>query len=168
MYGMYRVDEATCTGCGECVEACPTEAIALMDGRAHIDDAACIDCRSCADACPQGAIAMVGAAEPAYAATVPGISGPALVPAIVPSAAATLLPRPEAEHPPVEPRHSRIWPLVGGALIWAARELLPEVIAAWRASRSGTLQPASRRSTTVGLAAVAHRRAGRRHRWGRA
>lgn len=163
---MFRIDETICTGCGDCVEVCPAGAIAL-NGRAHIDQAACVDCGSCADACPQGAIVTVSAAELAHAATAPGTSRPGLVPAVVPAAAATLLPRPQVEHLPIVPRHSRIWPLIGGALTWAARELLPEVIAAWQASRSGALQPASRQSTISGLAAAAHRRAGRRHRWGR-
>ena len=49
---MYRVDEATCTGCGDCVEACPAGAIALVEGRARIDDATCAECGSCADVCP--------------------------------------------------------------------------------------------------------------------
>ncbi len=91
-----------------------------------------------------------------------------IVPAVIPSGAATLLPQPEVEQLPVELRRSRIWPMVGGALIWAARELLPEVIAAWRASRAGTGQPASRKSTTIGLTVATRRRASHRHRWGRA
>jgi NAD-dependent dihydropyrimidine dehydrogenase PreA subunit len=165
---MYRVDEATCTGCGDCAEACPAGAISLIDGRAQIDDAACADCGSCADACPQGAILIADAASLAYAAIGPGTSIPAAVPGVASVDAGSLAHRPEVEVLPAEPRRSRLWPMVGGALAWAARELLPEVIAAWRTPRAGDLQPISRNSTTFGLAAFTHRRTGHRHRWGRA
>ena len=162
---MYRVNEATCTGCGDCVAACPPGAIALAAGRATIDEARCADCGSCADACPQGAIVIADAAISS------GASMSAVVPA-VPAAASveaiSLARRPEIEVLPATSRRSRLWPAVGGALVWAARELLPEVIAAWRTPRAVELQPTSRNSTTFGLAAFTHRRTGHRHRWGRA
>ena len=59
---MYRVDEAHCTGCGECVEACAVGAIAMVDGRPAIDPAIWAECGSCAEACPQGAIVMASSA----------------------------------------------------------------------------------------------------------
>ena len=40
---MYQVNETACTGCGDCVEACPAGAIALVAGRARIDDATCAE-----------------------------------------------------------------------------------------------------------------------------
>jgi Fe-S-cluster-containing hydrogenase component 2 len=49
------VDSDSCTGCGACVEVCPVEAIALVDGKAHIDEETCIGCGACADECPQNA-----------------------------------------------------------------------------------------------------------------
>jgi len=165
---MYRVDEAICTGCGDCVKACPAEAIALADGRARIDDAICTDCGSCADACPQGAIVMVDAANSANVAIRPGARMPAVGPVATSAEAANLAYRPEVEVLPARPRHSRIWPVIGGALVWAARELLPEVIAAWQASRTADSPPASREPATFGVVMRTHRGTGRRHRWGRA
>ncbi|MGB9722794.1 MAG: ATP-binding protein [Chloroflexia bacterium] len=51
--------EERCTGCGDCVEACPTGALELRGRRAVL--ARPEDCRYCADCetiCPQGAIAL--------------------------------------------------------------------------------------------------------------
>ncbi len=53
------IDDQLCTGCGSCVEACPTEAIALANGKAHVDEALCRGCEVCIDACPEGAIQPV-------------------------------------------------------------------------------------------------------------
>ena len=164
---MYRVDEATCTGCGDCVEACPAGAISLVDGRARIDDATCADCGSCADACPQGAIVMADAASPAYAAIVPGTSIPAIVPAVASVEAGSLAHQPEVEVLPAEPRRSRLWPMVGGALVWAVRELLPEIVDSWRASRAEVSQPISFRPDVFNRRTSANRQSGHRHRWGR-
>ena len=51
------VDKETCTGCENCVEACPVDAIAMEDGIAVVSDA-CIDCGQCVDECPVDAIEM--------------------------------------------------------------------------------------------------------------
>ncbi len=176
MYQLYRVDEALCTGCGACVDACPAEAIALVDGRARIDDAACIDCGSCAGACPQGAIMLADAAGPAYPVIQPQASLTVVAPVKTSTEVASLVHRPNVEAPvlsevarlPAEPQRSRFWPLIGGALTWAARELLPEVLAAWRTSRAGVVRPISSKSVASGQVASKQLRAGRRHRWGRA
>ena len=53
------VDVARCTGCGACVEQCPTGAIALVGGRARVDEALCKGCGVCIEACPEGAIQPV-------------------------------------------------------------------------------------------------------------
>jgi Fe-S-cluster-containing hydrogenase component 2 len=168
---MYRVDEATCTGCGDCVDACPAGAMALVNGRAHLDQAVRADCGSCANACPQGAIAMVSALNPAYAAIQPRENLAAVAPLAASVKAESLTHRPEVEMlSAAQPRsiwRRSFWPALGSALVWASRELLPEVIAAWRASRAVILPSASYRPTTFGLAAPVHRRTGHRHRWGR-
>ena len=45
-----------CIGCGDCVEACPVDAIVMEDVVAVIDMRDCIRCGTCHDACPQGAV----------------------------------------------------------------------------------------------------------------
>jgi len=45
-----------CTGCGECVQNCPNDAISLFRGQARIDNDRCDSCLVCRDVCPQGAI----------------------------------------------------------------------------------------------------------------
>ena len=49
-------DPGTCAGCGECVEACPADAIELEQRRLHFDYDACIRCYCCQEICPRGAI----------------------------------------------------------------------------------------------------------------
>lgn len=51
-----KIDQEKCTGCGECVDACPTEAISLVDDKAVIDADSCGECMSCIDVCPAEAI----------------------------------------------------------------------------------------------------------------
>ena len=50
------VNEEMCTGCGTCVDECPTGAVSLKEGKAAIDDAECIRCGKCHDACPEEAV----------------------------------------------------------------------------------------------------------------
>jgi Fe-S-cluster-containing hydrogenase component 2 len=53
-----KVDKEKCTGCESCVEACPSDAISMQDGKAVVDAEACIDCAVCVDECPVGAITV--------------------------------------------------------------------------------------------------------------
>ena len=48
-----EIDENTCTGCGTCVEKCPTEAIYLIDNISNIDKSKCIGCGVCVALCPE-------------------------------------------------------------------------------------------------------------------
>ena len=51
------IDQERCTGCGDCVEACPQEAVALVEGKASIvEPDACDYCTECEPVCPQEAI----------------------------------------------------------------------------------------------------------------
>jgi len=61
-----RIEMERCTLCGSCVEACPVEAISMVDGRVEISQD-CIDCRSCpaAQSCTSGAIETSPAASDA-------------------------------------------------------------------------------------------------------
>lgn len=53
----YLVDPSVCTGCGECLDSCPEEAIEGEDGFIHmIDEKLCVKCGKCVPACPEGAI----------------------------------------------------------------------------------------------------------------
>jgi len=67
---MMQVDLEKCTGCGGCLEACPSEAISMVDERAAIDNDTCLSCGVCADACPEGAISEVRLPVPVTAAAI--------------------------------------------------------------------------------------------------
>ena len=50
------VDKEKCTGCAECVNQCPNDAISLVDNKAMINPTQCRNCRICEDVCPVNAI----------------------------------------------------------------------------------------------------------------
>lgn len=50
------VDKHECVGCKDCVEACPVQAIEIVEEKAEIADTLCIDCKACVKTCPQSAI----------------------------------------------------------------------------------------------------------------
>lgn len=50
-----KVNEEECTGCESCVDACPIEAIEMVDGIAKIKDN-CNSCNACIEACPEEVI----------------------------------------------------------------------------------------------------------------
>jgi heterodisulfide reductase subunit A2 len=54
------VDAEACTGCGDCVGACPFAAIALSEGAAVVDGAGCKGCGACTPVCPEDAIDLLG------------------------------------------------------------------------------------------------------------
>lgn len=54
--GLPILDSGRCEeGCRECVEACPTGALA-MDGKLALDLGKCLFCTDCVSACPSGAV----------------------------------------------------------------------------------------------------------------
>jgi len=50
------IDQEKCTACEECVEACPVEAISMVNGKAKINPDECTECGTCLDVCPADAI----------------------------------------------------------------------------------------------------------------
>ena len=62
-----QIDENKCTGCGTCINACPTQAITVSDNLATIDQDLCVECANCAAVCTAGAIsgAVPALKEPA-------------------------------------------------------------------------------------------------------
>jgi glycyl-radical enzyme activating protein len=53
-------DADKCTGCGECVAACPESALTLANGKAQLNRALCTDCGKCVPVCPSGALFLYG------------------------------------------------------------------------------------------------------------
>ncbi len=53
-----KVNTEECTGCGICVDECPSTAIELKNEKATVDDGECTDCGTCMDACPNSAITV--------------------------------------------------------------------------------------------------------------
>ncbi len=56
---MLEVDVTRCTGCGDCAEACPFNAIVLINAKAKIEQSMCRLCNQCIAVCPEGAIGIV-------------------------------------------------------------------------------------------------------------
>jgi len=58
-YHLSMIDEDACTGCGICLEWCPTDAIVLSEEELAVrDENACFGCGVCARFCPEEAISL--------------------------------------------------------------------------------------------------------------
>lgn len=56
---MPQIDPNVCTGCAQCVVACPTHALGSRQGKAVLlHPEACTYCSVCEDVCPVGAIEL--------------------------------------------------------------------------------------------------------------
>ncbi|MEN6341665.1 MAG: 4Fe-4S binding protein [Methanospirillum sp.] len=54
------IDEARCTGCGQCIPDCPEGALQVIDGKARlVSDLFCDGLGACIGTCPEGAIEVV-------------------------------------------------------------------------------------------------------------
>jgi ferredoxin len=51
------INKAKCTGCGDCVDVCPVEALSVENEKAVVNDE-CIDCGACVNVCPSEAISL--------------------------------------------------------------------------------------------------------------
>jgi len=66
-----RLDADRCTGCGRCLDVCPSGVLALEGGTITLRRDGCFGCDHCAAVCPAGAIAIEPAGtEPVALATV--------------------------------------------------------------------------------------------------
>jgi ferredoxin len=135
------VNTERCTGCGACLEACPTGALYLVDGKATVDEAFCQECEACVASCSVGAIIL---------ATQEGaVAKPVQVPAQRPEGRGRREPeviRIKAQ-PTALPLRTRVLPVLGAALVWAGREILPRLadfllnaldrqVSAWQAAEA--------------------------------
>jgi len=108
------VDDKRCTGCAICAEACSTGAIAIVDEIATINQERCDACEACVEACPNGAILVVTEA----------VEEKAMLPRVQPRSHVAPM-RPAS---PIVPLRTQLVPLVGSALAFLGREVVPRLI----------------------------------------
>jgi ferredoxin len=112
---LITIDATQCTGCGACMEICPSGAIYLVDGRAVVDRELCNECEACLTVCPAEAIAITSVAQPMpESVRMPAVRRQPEVVRI-------------ATRQEPAPLRSRVMPVVGTALVWAGREVLPRL-----------------------------------------
>jgi len=156
---LLRVDSDRCTGCGACLEACPTDSIRLVDETAVINMDLCQECQACVDACPEGAIQSVGELLPVVEGEVVTLPERQLV-----------VQRPVGV---VTRSVRRPWlSSVAAALVFVGREIVPRVtvslLEAWdrrQAATSSRAQPTADDSLSGAAQGAGGRR--RRERQGR-
>ena len=108
------VDGKKCTGCATCVEVCPTGAIAIVDEIATINQERCDACEACLEACPNGAILVVTEA----------VEEKAMLPRVQPRSRVA----PRRPTSLTVPLRTQLVPLVGSALVFLGREVVPRLI----------------------------------------
>lgn len=108
------VDGNKCTGCATCVKVCPTGAIAIVEEIAVINQERCNACQACVDFCPNGAILVVTEA----------VEEKAVLPRVQPRSRVA----PRRPAPLTVPLRTQLVPLVGSALVFLGREVVPRLI----------------------------------------
>ena len=51
-----KILDEVCMGCTHCIQACPTEALRVINGKARLSPDRCVDCGKCMQVCPVDAI----------------------------------------------------------------------------------------------------------------
>ncbi len=139
---MIYVDQTGCTGCGMCVEACPQQAIKLDNGVALIEQSLCTECEACLTVCPNGVILVIGdIARDQITRNPMPISGQAKEVAVG------------------SRRFAGVLPMVGAALSFIGREVVPRAAELLTDRESRRVRPWRKASSTIRR----HGRAG----WGR-
>lgn len=123
------VNSDRCTGCGACVEVCPTEAIALVDGKARVDEETCIGCGACADECPQNAIQPVVQGE------------------LVPAPIGARYPRPYQPGPLAQTAGTAVV-VAGMGLLMRAAGALARAVGRWFSRRPAPTRPSAGSGTS--------------------
>jgi NAD-dependent dihydropyrimidine dehydrogenase PreA subunit len=113
------IDRTQCTGCGVCVDVCPTGAISLdeSEGVSTINSALCSECLLCLDVCPNGAIQQAESFE-----VMPVVQGKAVEGEIVEG---KVIPAPAVAPTAVVRSPGRLATLAGTALTFVEDLLLP-------------------------------------------
>jgi ferredoxin len=52
------INKEECTGCGNCIEVCPPQALRIEDGKVCLREDLCEECGFCASECPVEAITI--------------------------------------------------------------------------------------------------------------
>ena len=68
----YLSNPEACTGCEECVEVCPENAISMDDGKPVINEIMCSGCGACIPACPEDALDQQGLSDAQLKANIRG------------------------------------------------------------------------------------------------
>jgi ferredoxin len=157
---LIHINLELCNGCGACVEVCPEGALYLVDNKAIVDTNLCRECESCVAACPEEAIAITSQAGS------PDVEWMRMP---VPQPEPEVI-RIKTEAAPV-PRQARVLPVVGAALSWAGREIVPRLayylldgFDRWAAGQATGVTRSSGSSTARGGSGGQRRH---RHRGGR-
>jgi heterodisulfide reductase subunit A-like polyferredoxin len=74
-YFLRTTDEEACASCGDCIEACPVDALVMGDELPIVDEAVCIGCGLCAILCPSHAARLKRRADVAPPATFAELHG---------------------------------------------------------------------------------------------
>lgn len=53
-----KSDPTKCNGCGDCVDACPSDALKVENEKIKVNENECSDCGACVDTCEKGVLSL--------------------------------------------------------------------------------------------------------------